>query len=166
MLGEAPVADERARRWAGSWEGKDVIRSTLVACLSCGLLLVPLRLAAGEDTDEEKERKEAAAEESNEATKSGLAFRPVTLKGRLTLNPIQDGETAESVVGAFATAEGVFQVKFDRQAAELRKSLLVKNGKEVTLIGKIRNQRKYFVVTGEIAGGTPPAPALVSPGGL
>ena len=144
-----------------------MIRTTLVACLSSALLLVPLRLAAEEkDSDEEKERKEAAAEEQKEAEKSGLAFRPVTLKGRLALNPIQDGETAETVVGAFATKEGVFQVKFDREAAELRKSLLARNGKEMTLIGKLRNQRKYFVVTGEIAGGSPPAPALVSPGGL
>ena len=156
------------RRRAGSWEGNDVIRSMLVACLSCGLLLVPLRLAAGEKESEDarKEREDAAAEEQDEATKSGLAFRPVNLKGRLTLNPVQDGETAESVVGTFATAEGVFQLKFAPEAAELRKTLLTRNGKEVTLIGKIRNQRKYFVVTGEIAGGTPPAPALVSPGGL
>jgi hypothetical protein len=145
-----------------------VIRTTVIACVACALLLVPLRLAAEEKESEEarKEREDAAAEEQDEATKSGLAFRPVTLKGRLTLNPVQDGETAESVVGAFATAAGVFQVKFDREAAGLRKTLLAKNGKEMTLIGKIRNQRKYFVVTGEIAGGGPVGPAVVSPGGL
>jgi hypothetical protein len=131
-------------------------------------LLVPLRLAAGEKESEDarKEREDAAAEEQDEATKSGLAFRPVTLKGRLTLNPVQDGETAETVVGIFATAEGSFQVKFDPQVAELRKTLLARNGKELALIGKLRNQRKYFVVTGVVAAGVPPAPALVSPGGL
>jgi hypothetical protein len=43
---------------------------------------------------------------------------------------------------------------------------MAKSGKEVTLIGKLRNQRRYFVVTADIAGGTPVGPALVSPGGL
>ena len=90
----------------------------------------------------------------------------MTYTGRLALNPVQDGETADTVVGAFATKEGTFQLKFAPEAAALRKTLMQKNGKDVTLIGKLRNERKYFVVTSMIPGGTPVGAAVVTPGGL
>jgi hypothetical protein len=117
------------------------------------------------ETEEEKEAKRAAEEDAQEAATSGLAFKPVTLKGRLSLIEIQDGDTANTVAGTFATNQGTFQLKCETLA--FRKSLQQNNNKEVFLLGKIRNDGKYFVAHAiEGKGVTPVSPQLTKPGGL
>ncbi|MCY3018097.1 MAG: hypothetical protein NTW87_03575 [Planctomycetota bacterium] len=116
------------------------------------------------ETEEEKEAKKAAEEEAREAATSGLAFKPVTLKGRVELIPIQDGDTINTVAGAFTTNQGSFLLRFETMA--LRRALLRENPKEAVLNGKIRNDGKYFVVT-SIEGGNGQRPTpVVTPGSL
>ena len=135
--------------------------------LSLGTLLSS-DLKAEEASDKPKTEAEVAAEEDEkEVATSGLAFKPVVLEGRLSLNPIQEGETPDTPVGTFSTKRGTFQVKFAPESQTLRRTLMSKNNKQVRLSGKLRNERKYFVVMSDMTQNSVPPPVpIVTPGGL
>lgn len=117
------------------------------------------------ETEEEKEAKRAAEEDALERATTGMAFKGVTLKGTLALNAIVEGDTTNTVAGTFTTRQGTFLLKCETLL--LRKAMLPHNGKEVMLIGKIRNDGKYFVATSiEAKGFTPAAPLLGKNAGL
>lgn len=119
------------------------------------------------DLEAEKEAKQAAEEESREQRETGWAYKPVNLRGRISLLPIQDGDTANTVAGSFATQQGTFLLKFEKM--DLRRLMLREyNNKDITLVGKVRNEGKYFVA---VDANTPsryavPAQGAIKPGGL
>jgi hypothetical protein len=144
------------------------VRSSILVLLLAVFCAIPVVRAEEDEAQkelDEKERLEAEEEERKEQEKTGLAFQPITLKGTMVLNPIQDGETRNTAVGTFATLKGTFQLKFDER--QVRREMMAQNGKVVTFTGKLRNGGKYFVVMRvEVPPKNAAPPARISPGGL
>jgi len=145
--------------WFGAWGMLAALAFVLSTC-AAGAAEKPKK-----ETEEEKEAKKAAEEDAQEAATSGTAFRAVTLKGRLTVNPIQDGDTVRTVAGSLATVQGTFVLKVE--SMRFREVLAKHDGKDVTLIGKMRNEGKYFVALSiDAPGFTPKQPLILKPGGM
>jgi hypothetical protein len=142
-------------------------RHIALLLLPCAFLLLNGVVCGADkkkETEEEKEAKRAAEEEAEELATSGLEFKGVSLAGTVQLNEIKDGDTANTVAGSFITAKGTFLLKFNTM--ELRKAMMARNNKEVLLVGKIRNDGKYFVVMSVPEGNAPPPVRVFVPGHL
>jgi hypothetical protein len=141
----------------------------LLLCAALCLLFAGASAVAADkkkhkETEEQKEARIAAEEEARELTTSGLAFKPVVLRGRLSLNPAQDGDTIDTPAGFFTTKQATYVLKC--QTLDFRKTLWQYNNKDLTLTGKIRVQGKYFVAISIEGGGAPPEKPITKLGGL
>jgi len=118
------------------------------------ILTAALGCAAEEDKNEAaviaKEEAEAAQldAESNNPLKNFVA------RGKFLLLPEGDERKNDQVLGELRTGNAVYLVKpmYD----ESRKILTTLNGKEVTLMGKLRAEGKYFIVEDSSGGGAKP----------
>jgi hypothetical protein len=76
-------------------------------------------------------------------------------KGKLALLAEDDPERKNNIVGTFSSDKGTFLVKTTSDV--ILKLIAPYDKKEVTLIGKLRGEGKYFIVDGVGGGGAPPA---------
>lgn len=142
-------------------------RRVLMLLLTTGASLLGLHTSAQpaeskKDTDLQRERAEAAAEDEADLAKGEGFVSEKTFAGRLTLGQVVEGR--QDIIGLFAIDDGkTYPVKLEDDG--LLQSLQEYDQKSVTLQGKFRNQGKYFVVTAIIPP-APPTPTIVKFGGL
>jgi hypothetical protein len=128
-------------------------------CISIALaalaVLSPLaHLCAEEDKEEAAQ---IAKEEEAAAKLDGESMDPLknfSARGKFVLLPDGDERKTEDVIGQFATPQRVYLVKPMFPAS--REILKALNGKEVTLMGKLRAEGKYFIVEDSSGGGAKP----------
>lgn len=107
---------------------------------------------------EDKAEADIIAKEEVEATKldgeSNSPLKNFVARGKFMLLPEGDERKTEQVLGELRTANASYLVKpmYD----ESRKILSGLHGKEVTLMGKLRGEGKYFIVEDSSGGGAKP----------
>jgi hypothetical protein len=118
----------------------------LIACLCAPFATV----RTAENAAAEEEAKQAAEEKAAEE-KLGERLQ-VNFTGKVILTPKQDENP--DVVGVFQSSGHAFLLKLD--SPTLLNTLKTHNGKEVTLMGRPRNQGKYFLAWGIDLPSAPP----------
>jgi hypothetical protein len=123
----------------------------LIPIILVASLLVPFSaIRSAEDTVADEEAKQAAEEKSAE-DKLGDRLQ-VNFTGRLLLSA-EKNENPD-VVGVFQSSGRAFLLKLEDST--LLGTLKTYNGKEVTLVGRPRNQGKYFLAWGIDLPSAPP----------
>jgi hypothetical protein len=117
----------------------------LVVCLCVPFLTI----RAAEESQAEEEAKQAAEEKAAEE-KLGERLQ-VNFSGKVILTP-QEKENPD-VVGVFQSSGRTFLLKLENPS--LLNTLKAHNGKEVSLVGRPRNQGKYFLAWGIDQPGAP-----------
>lgn len=122
--------------------------------LSLLILAAVLPCAAEEDKAEAAIIAKEEAEAAQLDAESSNPLKNFVARGKFMLLPEGDERKNEQVIGELRTANAVYLVKpmYD----ESRKILTALNGKEVTLMGKLRAEGKYFVVEDSSGGGAKP----------
>jgi len=88
-----------------------------------------------------REAEEARVEEEAERAEG---IEAAVLHGKLTLTAMLE-EKNPDVVGIFVVDRRAYQLKLEGRSSDLLKALQAHNGKRVSLLGRLRNQGKYFV---------------------
>ena len=104
-----------------------------------------LRAEDKKQTPEQREAAEAEAEEKDEIATQGEQAKRI-FEGRLSVDAIEEGKEPPSVVGSFTSEGKTYALKIT--SPDLYAQLKKFDGKQVTLIGRPRNQEKYFVANG------------------
>ena len=110
-----------------------------------------------EDAAAKAEAELIAREDQQARTLDGDSPSPLIhfdVKGKLALYAEDDPERKNNVIGVFSTEKGTFLVKASSDT--ILKLITPYDKKEVTLIGKLRGEGKYFIVSGVGGGGAPP----------
>jgi hypothetical protein len=108
----------------------------------------------------EDPERELMAREDEQASKMdaecGSPLVHFDARGKLKLYPVEDPAKLPEIVGELAAPGRTYLIKLASDAvhAELKPW----NGREVTLMGKLRCEGKYFIVRGISGGGAPPKP--------
>ena len=89
------------------------------------------------------EEKEAQAEEDAEQTLDPDSIKRL-FQGKFTVYKSEEAEMAPDVIGAFTADNHIYLVK--ASAPGVTQKLLLNDGKQTTLVGKVRNQGKYIIV--------------------
>jgi hypothetical protein len=132
---------------------RSTLRTVLVA-FSMGILFNSA--LAGEkkkDPVAEAEATEAAAEEEAESKMDPEKLRRL-FEGKLVLFPVEEGGEAKVIIGQLAGKNFNYLLKVETEA--VRNQLKEFNNKEVSVIGKVRNQGKYLIVSSVMRGGAAP----------
>ena len=119
------------------------------------------------ETQDEKEAKEAAAEEDafNKAGEVEQMAAQKSMTGKFVLTPPTDDDPNPKVVGTFSLGVGQsYLVKVEHQV--VLKKLAGYDNKKVTVRGKIRNQGKYLIVSEIMSGREAPPAERSKRGGL
>lgn len=95
------------------------------------------------ETDEEREAKEAKAEDDAEALLPETQRYGMTVSGTVNMVEYDATKLPNVVIGTFTSDKGVYQLKAANQT--LAASLAKIAGKPITLTGKTRNKGKYFI---------------------
>lgn len=119
------------------------------AVLAVSLLAPSVAIRGAEDTAAADEARQEAEEKAAEE-KLGDRLQ-VNFTGKLILTPQSENP---DVVGVFQSSGRAFLLKLDNPA--LLNTLKTHNGKEVTLVGRPRNQGKYFLAWGIDLPSAPP----------
>ena len=123
-------------------------------CLAVfAFMLVPVCAQAAEkktkqELEQEKEAKDAAAEdEAEKAMPENQQMKAIkNVDGRLVLVPPEDKDANPAVIGTLTSATASYQLKLGEPA--LMAKLKTYDKKIVALQGRLRNEGKYFVVSG------------------
>jgi hypothetical protein len=123
----------------------------LTAIILVASLLVPFAaIRSAEDTVADEEAKQA---EEEKAAEDKLGDRlQVNFTGKLVLT--QEQKDAPDVVGVFHASGHAYLLKLENSV--LLNSIKPYNGKEITLVGRPRNQGKYFLAWGVDLPSAPP----------
>jgi hypothetical protein len=119
------------------------------------LALAPLSVCRA--AEDKNEAAVIANEEELAAKLDGESNNPLksfSARGKLKLFAEDDERKSGDVIGEFITPQRSFLVKPMYDAS--RKILGSLNGKEVTLMGKLRAEGKYFIVEDASGGGAKP----------
>lgn len=123
-----------------------------------GFVLIAVLFSVAHSSAEEKNEAAIIAKEEEEAAKldgeSNNPLKNFSARGKFFLLAATDERRTEEVIGEFRTAAGTYLVKPMYEAS--RKILADQNGKEVTLMGKLRGEGKYFIVEDASGGGAKP----------
>ena len=120
-----------------------------ILALAC-VLHTPFAFAAQDKAEakrEEAEKKEAQAEDESERDNFESKTQ-TTFLGKLELEPLdEEATTPPKTYGSFSVAKGsTYPIKL--QDPQLYKVLKAYNGKNISVLAKLRNQGKYLVIVG------------------
>jgi hypothetical protein len=133
---------------------------TLNRTLLCTALLLALSpIAPAKEDPAAKAEAEQIAKEEEEARRLGSESNSPLVnfdaRGRLTFYPADSVERKNNAFGIFASEKGTYIFKI--VSPELLKKIETYDRKDVTLLGKLRGEGKYFIIEGIGGGGAPPA---------
>lgn len=109
--------------------------------------------AAKKETQAELEAREAAEEDAAEAKLDPEKVKHL-FDGRFVLNQTEDAKEPNAIVGTFISKNGSYLIKVE--SAAVREELKQYHNKEVSVVGKVRNQGKYLIVNSIVHGGAAP----------
>lgn len=121
------------------------------------LMISAAMLSAKEDAAAKAEAALIAREDEEAGKLDGESMSPLKhfdAKGKLTLYGTDDPEKTGTAIGVFTCEKGTFIVR--ASSPTIQKLVEPYDKKEVTLIGKLRGEGKYFIVDGVGGGGAPP----------
>jgi hypothetical protein len=105
------------------------------------------------ESDDEREAKEAEEEAKNDDF-----LKEVSVKGRVTLEPLEDGKIP-TVAGTVVGKDGKSYLLKLKDPKVQREKIVKAGAKDVLLIGFLRNKEKYLIVsTVNPEPAVPPAP--------
>lgn len=111
-------------------------------------LMILAGVCAAEETLDQKEAKEAAAEEAAERNLPEDQQFAKTFAGKLSLTTT-DWKSDSLVIGTFSVENGpTYQLRLS--SAALLKQLTAYDNKKCTLLGKLRNKGKYLIASSVI----------------
>jgi len=126
--------------------------------ICAGLLLAVVSAAEAKEDPAAKAEAELIAREDDEAKRLSIESKSPLVsfdaRGRVNFYPPDAPERKNNSCGIFASDKGTYIFKVANP--EILKRVEAYDRKEVTLIGKLRGDGKYFIVEGIGGGGAPP----------